>query len=89
LKKCGGGFGAARGHFFGRAGAKKALSEFAACMSENGIKLPAPNTSGRGPVFDAKGIDTSGTRFKSAEAKCASKLPEPFARAGGAPPGGA
>jgi hypothetical protein len=93
LKKCGGGFGAARGRFFGRAGAKKALSEFAACMNENGIKLPAPNTSGQGPVFDTKGIDTSGTRFKSAEAKCASKLPASFARPGNAPappyPGGA
>ncbi len=92
LKKCGGGLGPARGHFFDRVGARKALTEFAACMSQDGVKLPPPNTSGHGPIFDTKGIDTSGTRFRNAETKCAGKLPGPFARAGGiggAPPGGA
>ncbi|HVR09751.1 MAG TPA: hypothetical protein VMW75_17040 [Thermoanaerobaculia bacterium] len=92
MKKCGAGLGPDRGRFFDRAGARKALTEFAACMSQYGVKLPPPNTSGQGPIFDTKGIDTSGRRFRNAETRCAGKLPEPFAHAGGAggaPPGGA
>lgn len=89
LKKCGGlqGGGFRRsGHFLSSASERKALTAFAACMRENGVKLPAPNTSGQGPVFDTKGINTAGTQFKSAEAKCRAKLPGPFAGRGGAPP---
>lgn len=94
LKKCGGGFrsgfhgdfhGAGGGGFYRSATAKAALSKFATCMRENGIKLPEPNTSGNGPVFDVKGIDTSSAQFKSAEEKCRSKLPGPFGH-GGPPP---
>ena len=33
-------------------------------MRENGVNLPAPNTSGNGPVFNTKGIDTSSATFK-------------------------
>ena len=43
-------------------------------MNENGVKLPAPNTSGTGPVFNTTGIDTASASFKTAEAKCASVL---------------
>lgn len=90
LKKCGGGFGggfrgAPRGGIYRSAAAKSELSKFATCMRENGVKLPTPNTSGNGPVFDVKGIDTSSAQFKSAEEKCRSKLPGPFGH-GGPPP---
>ncbi len=93
LKKCGGNLA----HNFGHGGAagrfdspvfKTALAKFATCMRQNGVNVPAPNTSGSGPVFDTKGIDTSSTQFKAAEAKCQSDLSSAFKRgpgAGGAP----
>ena len=90
LKKCG-------GSSFSRGGAtrfdspvfKAALAKFATCMRQNGVNVPAPNTSGKGPVFDTKGIDTSSTQFKTAEAKCQSDLSGAFRRGPGAggPPG--
>jgi hypothetical protein len=98
IKKCGG------GSFAGRGGArfkspafKAALAKFATCLNQNGVKVPAPNTSGTGPVFDTKGINTSSAQFKAAEAKCQSDLSGAFRRgpstggpsASGAPPGAA
>jgi hypothetical protein len=92
IKKCGGGNFAGRG----RGGARfkspafqAALAKFATCLRENGVDVPAPNTSGKGPVFDTKGINTSSAQFKSAEAKCQSDLRAAF-RGGGAggPSGG-
>ncbi|HTC60754.1 MAG TPA: hypothetical protein VK691_11635 [Solirubrobacteraceae bacterium] len=89
LKKCGGG----SVHFFrnGAAGRlnnpvfKAALAKYGDCLRENGIKLPAPNTSGNGPIFDTKGIDTGSSQFKSASAKCRSTLIGAFRRPAGAP----
>jgi hypothetical protein len=85
IKKCGGGF--RRGNFAGGFGArvssasyKKALASFVKCMSSNGITLPTPNTSGKGPVFDTSKVDVNTTKFKAADAKCASLLR--FARPG-------
>ncbi|HEX4484166.1 MAG TPA: hypothetical protein VH081_10300 [Solirubrobacteraceae bacterium] len=75
LKKCGGGAGLGRGgRRFGGAGNAQRLTKFAACMRSNGIKLPAPNTSGKGAIFDTKGIDTTSSAFKQADAKCAKEL---------------
>ncbi len=73
IKKCG---GFPRGRLPGGANrfstpaAKQALAKFAACMNENGVQIPAPNTSGRGPIFNTKGIDTASAKFKAADAKC-------------------
>jgi hypothetical protein len=98
LSKCGAGSFAGRG----RGGARfkspafqAALAKFATCLRENGVNVPAPNTSGKGPVFDTKGINTSSAQFKAAEAKCQSDLSAAFRRGGaaggpgggGAPPG--
>jgi hypothetical protein len=47
------------------------LSRFAACMRAHGVKLPPPNGSGKGPLFDTTGIDTKATAYKSAQARCA------------------
>ena len=90
IKKCG-------GRSFGGAGSrlqspayKQALAKFAACMRENGVNVPAPNTSGKGPVFNVKGLNTASTTFKTAETKCSSDLRGSFRPgAGGAAPGGA
>jgi len=91
LKKCGGGgfaagrFGAGKGRF-NSPEAKKALVKFATCMRGDGVKIGEPNTSGKGAIFDTKGIDTASTQFAAAERKCQSYLRTAF---GGRPGGGA
>jgi hypothetical protein len=92
LKKCGGGIfprGGAGG--LNSASARAGLTKYAACLRRNGINVPAPNTTGTGPVFKTKGIDTSSSKFKVAEKTCQSELKGVFpgGAPGGAPPGGA
>ena len=69
---------------------KQALPKFAVCMRENGVNLPAPNSSGNGPVFNTKGLDTSSTQFKRAQSKCQPILTAARGQAGPGPgaPGG-
>jgi hypothetical protein len=90
LKKCGGAqFGGSKG--FAAGGAQR-FAKFAACMRKNGVKLPQPNTSGKGPIFNTKGIDTTSASFKAADTKCAAELrPSGSAQPGGqgAPSAGA
>lgn len=50
------------------------LARFAACLRQNGANVGEPNTSGKGPVFDTKGINTGSPQFKAATAKCRSTL---------------
>lgn len=86
LKKCG-------GHIFAGGGARRldnpvfkaALAKYGTCLRQNGINLPAPNTSGNGPIFDTKGINTSSAQFKAASTKCRSALVGAFRRPAGAP----
>jgi hypothetical protein len=87
LKKCGAGSFRGGGGRVNSAAFKQALTKFVACMHENGVNLPAPNTSGNGPVFNTKGLNTSSTQFKSAQAKCQPILNA--ARGPGAPGPGA
>jgi hypothetical protein len=93
LKKCGGANFGGAGRRSGGARSAQQLTKFAACMRTNGVKLPAPNTSGKGPVFDTKGIDTTSAAFKAADAKCMKELrpagAEPGTPGGSAPGGGA
>jgi hypothetical protein len=91
IKKCGGGSFAGGGARFKSPAYKAALAKFATCLNQNGVKVPAPNTSGNGPVFDTKGINTSSAQFKTAETKCQSVLAGAFRRGPGAggPGGGA
>jgi hypothetical protein len=82
VKKCGGGGFAGRGggiHFD-----SAALKKFAACMRENGVNVPEPNTSGKGPVFSTSGLNTSSAQFKSAEVKCSSALRSTYRASPGA-----
>jgi hypothetical protein len=72
LKKCGafsGGFGGGLRRFSSPV-YKRALAKFAACVRENGVNMPEPNTSGNGPVFDTKGLPTNSAKFRAAVAKC-------------------
>jgi hypothetical protein len=88
VKKCGGGAFAGAGGRVSRPAVKQALAKFATCMRQNGVNVPEPNTSGGGPIFNSKGLDTSSPQFKAAEAKCQSDLQGAFQRGrGGRPPG--
>jgi hypothetical protein len=80
LRKCGAGAaGLGRGtplannHVF-----EAALAKFAECLRQNGVNVPAPNTSGKGPVFDTKGINTSSPQFRVATTKCRATLTSAF-----------
>jgi hypothetical protein len=73
---------------------KAALAKFATCMRENGVNVPQPNTSGSGPVFNIKGLNTASATFKAAESKCSVDLrntfrPSPGAAGPAGGPGGA
>ncbi|MHB8532367.1 MAG: hypothetical protein ACYDC2_06575 [Solirubrobacteraceae bacterium] len=85
IKKCGGTGFPGRGGGVNGAGSREGLMKFVACMRQNGVNLPEPNTSGSGPVFNTNGIDTGGATFKSARQKCQSTLKGAF---GGPPPSG-
>ena len=92
LKKCGAGnFAQGRAGAINSASARAALVKYAACLRQNGINVPAPDTTGKGPVFSTKGIDTSGSKFKAAQSKCQSELKGafPVGAGGGTPPPGA
>lgn len=95
MRKClGGGFHAGRagqGRFLRSRSPRfqAALSAFAACLRKNGVALPMPNTSGNGPVFSTKGINTASPQFKAATAKCRPALTAALGSGGlrGAAPG--
>ncbi len=78
LRSCGGGFAGSRlgpGHSaFTSPRFHAELVRFAACLRQNGVNVGEPNTSGKGPVFDTKGINTGSPQFKAALAKCRSVL---------------
>jgi hypothetical protein len=84
IKKCGGNFGGGGRDRFDSAALKQALTKFAACMRENGVNIPKANTSGKGPIFDTKGLNTSSATFKAADAKCRTDLGGAFRGAPGA-----
>lgn len=64
---------------------QQALSAFAACLRKNGVAVPTPNTSGNGPVFSTKGLNTSSPQFKAATAKCRPVLAGVFGLRGARP----
>jgi hypothetical protein len=57
-------------------------------MRESGIKIGEPNTSGKGAIFNTKGINTTTAAFASAETKCRSDLRGAFGASPGAGAGG-
>ncbi len=50
------------------------LARFSACLRQQGINVGEPNTSGKGPIFNTKGINTGSPQFKAATAKCRGTL---------------
>jgi hypothetical protein len=93
IKKCGG--GSARGGRFGGGGGnrltspafKQALAKFATCLRENGVNIPAPNTSGKGPIFNTRGLNVASPKFKAAELRCSGILRSGLKAAPGAAAG--
>jgi hypothetical protein len=82
LAKCGitpGGFGGS-GAVANTPAARAQLTAFVACMRTNGVNLPAPNTSGSGPVFGA--VNRNDPKFVAAFAKCRSTLGRAFGQGG-------
>src|SRR5438105_12349741 len=53
---------------------KQALASFAQCMRAHGVNHPEPNTSGNGPIFETRGLDTTSPAYKAARAACISNL---------------
>jgi hypothetical protein len=53
---------------------KQALDKFVTCVRKNGYDMPAPNTSGNGPVFDASKVNRNDPKFKAATSKCQGDL---------------
>ena len=51
---------------------KAAVTKFVACVNTHGYKLPAPNFSGKGPIFPAT-IERN-KKFQTAARACASDL---------------
>jgi hypothetical protein len=58
----------------GRTSATERYARFAACMRRHGVNLPAPNTSGKGPIFAPNGLDPHSAAFKAADRRCAREL---------------
>ncbi|MDX6590780.1 MAG: hypothetical protein QOI84_2054 [Solirubrobacterales bacterium] len=61
---------------------KKAVTEYVACVRENGYDMPAPNLSGNGPVFDSSEVNPENAKFKAASEKCQSLLRSPASEGG-------
>lgn len=57
---------------------RQALAKFAVCLRKNGVKVPPPNTSGKGPIFSTKGIKTTSPQFRHASMKCRGVLVSAF-----------
>jgi hypothetical protein len=80
VKKCGGLPRFPRGGFrgprikFNSPTVRAALAKFAACLRANGVNVPEANTSGKGPIFNTKGLNTNSAAFRAAETKCRSDL---------------
>ena len=54
---------------------RKQISQYVACVRQNGYDLPNANTSGNGPVFDSSQVNQNDPKFKAASAKCQNLLP--------------
>jgi hypothetical protein len=61
------------------------VTKYVACVDEHGFKLPAPNLTGKGPVFNSSQVSQSDPKFVAASKACASLLQFAPAASGGAP----
>jgi|SRR5947209_5927600 len=85
LRKCG--INPPAGRRFNGSMYRQTITKFAACVRQNGYNLPAPNFSGRGPVFDPSKVNRNDPKFMAAARKCQGLLR--FRRPDAPAPGGA
>ena len=64
--------GGFRGRRFGSRPQRAAITQFVTCIRKHGYNLPAPNLSGKGPVFPSK-IE-SNAKFQAASRSCRNLL---------------
>jgi hypothetical protein len=83
FKACGANFGGGRGGGFRGQLSHAAVTKYVTCVRQHGYNLPAPNFSGKGPIFPAN--IQSNAKFQAASKPCQSLL---VPARGGAPPGG-
>jgi hypothetical protein len=78
LHKCGtaftGGTSALSKRRFGNTRFRQALIVFADCLRQHGVPIPQPNTSGNGPIFSTRGLNTASPKFREARQTCRSTL---------------
>jgi hypothetical protein len=53
---------------------QQALIVFADCLRRHGLPIPQPNTSGKGPIFNTRGVDTTSPKFRQARQQCRGTL---------------
>jgi hypothetical protein len=56
---------------------KQSIEKFVTCVRKNGYDMPAPNLTGKGPVFDASKVSRNDPKFVKASQKCQSLLARP------------
>ena len=79
------GFGAGGRGFRGRI-SHASINNFVKCVNQHGYKLPAPNFSGKGPIFP-RNIETN-AKFQAASRACQSLLIPPRPNGSGSGSGG-
>jgi len=68
---------------------QQALAKLVSCMREHGQNMPAVNTSGKGPIIDTSGLNTTSAAFKAAFKACSQiqHNSPPVKPSAGVPPG--
>lgn len=60
---------------------RAALTNFAGCLRQQGVKIPAADTSGNGPVLNMRGVNTHSPQYRAAVTKCRGVLIAAFRQA--------
>jgi hypothetical protein len=53
---------------------RQVLTSYYECLRQHGVKIPAPNNSGKGPVTSFKGVNISSPQFRTAQKACSAAI---------------
>jgi hypothetical protein len=56
---------------------RASVTRYVACVKQNGYDLPAPNLSGKGPIFDESKVNRDDPKFQAASQRCQHLLQPP------------
>lgn len=56
---------------------RASVNRYVACVKQNGYDLPAPNLSGKGPIFDESKVNRDDPKFQAASRRCEQLLQPP------------